>query len=134
MKIFKKKKPEKEEVKDVQKGLTFIEVQKKKMEEQMDKLEPGTEEYNKVHDAYLKLQDSEIKEETLNGKKIENHNKSLEPEIKAADRKAGVKKTAYSVLGGVAAAVIIPLTEQKIGPGMSKLTNHAQANIFKNKP
>lgn len=133
MKIFKKK-PEKKEEKDIQKDLTFIEVQKKKMEEQMSKLEPGTEEYDKVYDAYLKLQDSEIKEETLNGKKIENHNKSLEPEQKKAERKAGIVKTVTSAGAGVAAAILIPLTEQKIGPGMSKLTNHAQASIFKNKP
>ena len=133
MKIFKKKKPEKKEEKDIQKDLTFIEVQKKKMEEQLSKLEPGTEEYDKVYNAYLKLQDSEIKEETLNGKKIENHNKSLEPEQKKAERKAGIVKTVTSAGAGVAAAILIPLTEQKIGPGMSKLSNHAQASIFKNK-
>lgn len=133
MKIFKKKKPEKKEEKDIQKDLTFIEVQKKKMEEQLSKLEPGTEEYDKVYNAYLKLQDSEIKEETLNGKKIENSNKAQEPEQKKAERKAGIVKTGISAGAGVAAAILIPLTEQKIGPGMSKLSNHAQASIFKNK-
>ena len=74
-----------------------------------------------------------IKDETLESKKIENHNKSLEPEQKDKERKAGITKTAVSALCGVAAAVVIPLTEQKIGPAMSKLSNPAMSNIYKQK-
>lgn len=131
-KIFKRK-PKNEETEEVQKDPTFVEEQKKKLEEQLLKLKPESKEYAAIYDQYLKLQESEIKEETLEGKKIENSNKKEESTHKNKDRKAGVIKTAISAGAGVVAAVLIPLTEQKIGPGMSKLSNHAQASIFKRK-
>ena len=131
MKIFKRK-PKKEENEVIQ-DPTFVEEQKKNLEEQLKELNPISDEYNKIYDQYLKVQDSEIKEETLEGKKIENANKKEETNQKNKDRKAGIAKTAISAAAGVVAAVLIPLTEQKIGPGMSKLSNHAQANIFKRK-
>lgn len=132
MKLFKRK-PKKTTEEETQKDPTFVEEQKKKLEEQLLTLKPDSKEYATIYDQYLKLQDSEIKEETLSGKKIENSNKALEPAQKKADRKAGVVKTAISAGAGVVAAILIPLTEQKIGPGMSKLSNHAQASIFKRK-
>lgn len=132
MKIFKRK-PKKQETEEEKKDPTFVEEQKKKLEEQLLKLKPESKEYAAIYDQYLKLQESEIKEETLEGKKIENSNKKEETTHKNKDRKAGVIKTAISAGAGVVAAVLIPLTEQKIGPGMSKLSNHAQASIFKRK-
>ena len=52
---------------------------------------------------------------------------------KDKERKAGITKTTVSVLAGVAAAVVIPLTEQKLGPAMSKLSGPAMSNIYKQK-
>ena len=128
--MFKSKKKAEEKV---QKEPTFVEEQKKILEEKLRTLKPDSDEYSKVYDQYLKIQESEIKEETLEGKKIENANKSLEPVLKNKERKAGITKTAISAGAGVAAAILIPLTEQKIGPGMSKLTSAANNNIFKQK-
>jgi hypothetical protein len=131
--MFKKKAKKQEETKVEKKELSFVEEQKKVLEDKLRTLKPDSEEYAQVYDQYLKIQESEIKEETLSGKKIENHNKSLEPELKNKERKAGVAKTAISAGAGVAAAILIPLTEQKIGPAMSKLSNPAMSNIFKQK-
>ena len=129
MKFKKAKKEEKVETKE----LSFIEEQMKDLEGRMRITDPTSEEYSLLLEQYQKLQDSLIKDETLESKKIENHNKSLEPEQKDKERKAGITKTAVSALCGVAAAVVIPLTEQKLGPAMSKLSNPAMSNIFKQK-
>jgi hypothetical protein len=131
--MFKKKAKKQEETKVEKKELSFVEEQKKVLEDKLRTLKPDSEEYAQVYDQYLKIQESEIKEETLSGKKIENHNKSLEPELKNKERKACVAKTAISAGAGVAAAILIPLTEQKIGPAMSKHSNPAMSNIFKQK-
>lgn len=128
MKFKKAKKEEK-----VEKDLSFIEEQMKNLEGRLRITDPTSEEYSLLLEQYQKLQDSQIKDETLESKKIENHNKSLEPMQKDKERKAGITKTTVSALAGVAAAVVIPLTEQKLGPAMSKLSGPAMSNIYKQK-
>lgn len=129
LKFKKHKKSTEEEVKQP----TFIESQKAKIEGMLLKEEPGTEKYAALYKEYLSVQASEINECTKIGKEIENSNKSQEIDQKNKDRKAGIKKTAITASAGVAAAVAIPLVEQKVGPAMSKLSGPAMAAIFKNK-
>ena len=126
LKFKKHKKSTEEEVKQP----TFIESQKAKIEGMLLKEEPGTEKYAALYKEYLSVQASEC---TKIGKEIENSNKSQEIDQKNKDRKAGIKKTAITASAGVAAAVAIPLVEQKVGPAMSKLSGPAMAAIFKNK-
>lgn len=131
LKIFKKHKQTTEE--EVKKEPTFIEGQKAKIEAMLLQEEPGSEKYAALYKEYLSVQASEINETTKSGKEIENFNKSQEIDQKNKDRKAGIKKTAITAGAGVAAAVAIPLVEQKLGPAMSKLSGPAMSAIFKQK-
>lgn len=116
---------------EIVKEPTFAEKQLAKIEELLEKETPGTDKYAALYKEYLSVQASLINETTLKGKEIENVNKSQEIDQKNKDRKAGVKKTAITAFAGVAAAVAIPITEQKIGPAMSKLSGPAMSAIFK---
>lgn len=131
LKIFKKHKQTAEE--EVKKEPTFIEGQKAKIEAMLLQEEPGSDKYAALYKEYLSVQASEINETTKSGKEIENFNKSQEIDQKNKDRKAGIKKTAITAGAGVAAAVAIPLVEQKLGPAMSKLSGPAMSAIFKQK-
>ena len=130
LKIFTKHKKSTEEV---AKEPTFVESQKKKIEEMLLKEEPGSDKYAALYKEYLSVQASEINECTKEGKEIENANRSQEIDQKNKDRKAGIKKTAITATAGVAAAVAIPLVEQKVGPAMSKLSGPAMSAIFRQK-
>ena len=130
LKLFKKHKKSTEAI---VKDPTFIESQKAKIEGMLLAEEPGSEKYAALYKEYLSVQASEINEETKKGKEIENVNKSQEIDQKNKDRKASIKKTAITAGAGVAAAVAIPLVEQKVGPAMSKLSGPAMQAIFKQK-
>lgn len=133
MSIFKKKnKTVSEEVIET-KDPTFVETEKARIETLLKDETPGTERYAKLQGAYRETLEHELKEANIDGKEIENTNKAQEPELKKAELKAGIVKTGITAGGGIIACVAIPFIEQKIGPAMSKIANHAQSAIFKNK-
>lgn len=130
--IFKKKAKVKD-IKEEHDQMSFVQEQMQRIEEQLKQFDPDSSEYAALYKEYLSVQTSAINEETLKSKKIENENKSAETELKHKERRAGIWKTTISAVSGIVAAIAIPIVEQKIGPGMSKLSTHALANIFKKK-
>lgn len=132
MPMFKKKKTA-EDIKKEHDNLSFVQEQKKRIEERLKKLDPDSSEYAALYKEYMSTQASELNDENLKSKKIENENKSQETNLKKKEIRAGIIKTAISSGSTILAAILIPIVEQKIGPGMSKLSAHAMSAIFKAK-
>lgn len=145
MNIFKKfkkskdvNKEEKEVKKEEKKEPTFAEClaeNKAKILNEVNALDTESDTYK---DDYAKLmaliksvEDSEIKEEVLNGTKIENSNKAQETDLKKSEIKAGVAKTGITAGAAVLGCLSVPFIEQKVGPAMSKIASQASQALFK---
>lgn len=137
-KKFKKSKDVNKEEKEVKKELTFAECLAANKAKILDEVNALDRESDTYKDDYAKLmaliksvEDSEIKEEVLNGTKIENSNKAQETDIKKSEIKAGVAKTGITASAAVLGCAMVPYIEQKVGPAMSKIASQASQALFK---
>lgn len=95
-------------------------------------LDPKSSDYKKLSEIIQLLQDENIKNKTIDGKVVENANKSSESAEKKADR---TNKVVTSLISGalpVVGCALIPLIERE-NPPMSKLFGPAINSIFKHK-
>ena len=126
--MFGKTNPKQKEIQTTEE--TVAERELKRLLEERSSCDPKGNDYKKYSEAIALLQDEVIKNKTIEGKTIENLNKSNEGNEKKAERKT---KVAVAVIKGTFAlggCLAIPIMEQ-VCPPMSKMFPFSIGNLFK---